>query len=76
MPSLYPYPIQVVLRHYPRCLQLFDLGYTLGTPWVKYVKYGAKLYKLERISKQFCLKRCFYLLIFAFCEQLLSLAFG
>ena len=34
MPSFYPAPIQVVLRHYPRCLQPFDLGYTLATPWV------------------------------------------
>ena len=32
--SLYPYPIQALLRFNPRQCQHFKLGYTLGTPWV------------------------------------------
>ncbi len=34
IPSLYPYPTQVVLKYYPSIWQPFDLGYTLATPWV------------------------------------------
>ena len=34
LPSLYPYPIQVVLKYYPSRCKPFGLGYTLATPWV------------------------------------------
>ena len=46
VPSLYPYPIQVVPKYYPSTTQVYaslldlgktwvDLGYTLDTPWVE-----------------------------------------